>query len=104
MNKGNLKTWFTGACKQIRCFVKETLPPIAVGFGVGTLIGTVIRAIRADRKTDEIIDWADNEAVPKANEAIERGLDNQERIGNLERQVNTLLEKALDITEGKDAA
>ena len=87
-----------------KTFIKEWLPWLGLGAAIGYVAGGCACGIHASKEVEELKTWANEEAVPKANRAINRGLDNEQRVIDLERQVNTLMEKALNVTEGKETA
>ena len=58
----------------------------------------------AYKKCKRLEHWTDHECVPKFNHNADVIQKNHERITALERQVNTLMEKALSETEGKETA
>lgn len=84
--------------------VAEWLPWLALGATTAFIVEGCSSGIQAKKEVTRLRKWADQECVPKANKAIHRGMETESRVTDLERQVNTLMEKALNETEGKESA
>lgn len=97
--------------KRVAMKVGDVLAPIAVGIIPGLILGGSFIAIRDNKRVNNLEKWV-HEHVRESNNnvaVLNRDIDNMNdfmdktdsRIDELTRQNNLLLEKALQVTEGK---
>lgn len=96
----NLKAWW----ERKKEHAKAAAPWLLLWGGGTFLTLGCVSGIEAKREIRHHRKWTDKEEVPTLNHNVEVARRDQQRITDLERQVNTLMEKALAETEGKEPA
>ena len=95
-----LKAWW----ERKKEHAKAAMPWLLL-WGTGTFLTLgCVSGIEAKREIRHHRKWTDEVEVPTLNHNVEVSRKDQQRITDLERQVNTLMEKALAETEGKEPA
>ena len=110
--KRETKEKIKGKLLRVTNTIVEVVPAIAVGSGVGMLIGGYFGALKnsieigklnkrtsaLETNVKELHEWADKEVVPKHNAFTDW---THKEIERLDRENRALMERALRETEGK---
>ena len=95
-----LKAWW----ERKKEHAKAAMPWLFL-WGTGTFVALgCASGIEAKREIRHHRKWTNEVEVPTLNHNVGVSRKDQQRITDLERQVNTLMEKALAETEGKEPA
>lgn len=95
-----LKAWW----ERKKEHAKAAMPWLLL-WGSGTFLTLgCVSGIEAKREIRHHRKWTNEVEVPTLNHNVGVSRKDQQRITDLERQVNTLMEKALAETEGKEPA
>ncbi len=98
--KNNLKAWWERKKEKAKAAA-----PWLLLWGGGTFLTLgCISGIDAKQEIRRHRKWTNEVEVPTLNHNVSVSREDQQRISDLERQVNTLMEKALAETEGKAPA